>query len=47
MMMIKCLKRLARDGLWWLSDRLCAHSRAHPCMFALGHVIGEIGWKLR
>lgn len=37
------VRRVARDALWRLSDRLCAHRLT----FELGHWIGELGWKLR
>ena len=37
------MRRVVRDMLWRVSDRLCAHRLT----FELGHQIGELGWRLR
>jgi hypothetical protein len=37
------MQERTKSILFWLSDRLCAW----PLTFGLGHLIGELGWKLR
>jgi hypothetical protein len=37
------LRRWVRDRLWAVSDRLCRHR----VTFEAGHLLGELGWKLR
>ena len=48
------MKRRARNLLWASGDRLCAWAGAgsdagvtHPWLFEAGHLVGELGWKLR
>jgi hypothetical protein len=40
---VKAATLRAKLLLYGLSDRLCRHRRT----FAVGHWIGELGWKLR
>lgn len=44
------IKRRIRDGLWFVSDKLCAWpERGKPNRVSLhiGHWIGELGWLMR
>jgi hypothetical protein len=40
---VKAARRWLKFRLYGVSDRLCAHPRT----FEAGHLVGELGWKLR
>jgi hypothetical protein len=48
------MRRKFKNLLFSLSDRICSCSGAgsvegvrHPWLFKAGHLVGELGWKLR
>ena len=48
------MRRKLKDILFSLSDRICARTGAgseegvrHPWLFEVGHLAGELGWRLR
>jgi hypothetical protein len=52
--MTELMRRKLKDILFSLSDRICAHAGAgsdegvrRRWLFEVGHLVGELGWKLR